>query len=215
MLALTKHIFIVITLNCILFYLCYLRSHTIKNILILLLISNFLLFYGTLFIFNSFNYKIHLPLHLCYLTEFLILLSILFRNKLLYPWLLLNSILGGTIGMINTNLTTSSLAIEVLHYYLSHFNLLLFAILIFKTNFYLTKSKLVRSIVLNAMAFISIIFFNFRFNTNYWFTVKKPEGLNLSFIFPEWPYYLLVLIAIGLSFYIFSYSLFLKNKVKA
>tara|TARA_B100000579_G_scaffold228216_1_gene186873 strand:+ start:288 stop:692 length:405 start_codon:yes stop_codon:yes gene_type:complete len=134
---------------------------------------------------------------------------------LLYPWLLLNSILGGTIGMINTNLTTSSLAIEVLHYYLSHFNLLLFAILIFKTNFYLTRIKLVRSIALNAIAFIFIIFFNFRFNTNYWFTVKKPDGLNLSFIFPEWPYYLLVLIAIGLSFYIFSYSILLKSKVKA
>ncbi len=215
MLALTKHIIIIIALNCILFYLYYLRSRTIKKILILLLISNFLLFYGTLFIFNSFNYKTHLPLHLCYLTESLIFLSILFSNKLLYPWLLLNSMLGGTIGMINTNLTTNSLTIEVVHYYLSHFNLLLFTILIFKTNFYLTKIKLFRSIAINTIAFVFIIFFNFRYNTNYWFTVKKPAGLNLSFIFPEWPYYLLVLIAIGLSFYILTYSLLLKRKIKA
>ena len=215
MLALTKHIIIIIALNCILFYLYYLRSRTIKKILILLLISNFLLFYGTLFIFNSFNYKTPLPLHLCYLTESLIFLSILFSNKLLYPWLLLNSMLGGTIGMINTNLTTNSLTIEVVHYYLSHFNLLLFTILIFKTNFYLTKIKLFRSIAINTIAFVFIIFFNFRYNTNYWFTVKKPAGLNLSFIFPEWPYYLLVLIAIGLSFYILTYSLLLKRKIKA
>tara|TARA_Y100001970_G_scaffold270583_1_gene364656 strand:- start:776 stop:1150 length:375 start_codon:yes stop_codon:yes gene_type:complete len=123
--------------------------------------------------------------------------------------------LGGTIGMINTNLTTNSLTIEVVHYYLSHFNLLLFTILIFKTNFYLTKIKLFRSIAINTIAFVFIIFFNFRYNTNYWFTVKKPAGLNLSFIFPEWPYYLLVLIAIGLSFYILTYSLLLKRKIKA
>ena len=91
------------------------------------LFINFLSFYGFLLFLGEFNYQNHLPLHLCYLTELFIFLSLLFKTKILYPWLVLNSLGGGITGFINSNLPENSLIIENIHLHLSHFNLLFFS----------------------------------------------------------------------------------------
>ena len=94
----------------------------LKKILFYLLIFNFISFYLTLFVTGTFNYKFHLPLHLCYITEFVILMSFLLKSDRLYPWLVLNSMLGGFVGLVNSNLPFGSSAVEYVHFYLSHFS---------------------------------------------------------------------------------------------
>jgi len=33
------------------------------------------------------------------------------------------------------------------------------------------------------------------------FTFKKPEGVNFTLLMPDWPYYFLIMLLIGLIFY--------------
>ena len=208
------HFFITGFLSVVLCFIFFYNKNPkiLYSVIIGLLILNFFTFNIYLIKTNNFNYKIHLPLHLCYLTEFGILVSVFFKSRFFNSWLLLNSLGGGITGFLNSNLSDGSLFIEYTHLYLSHFNLILFAIFLYKSKFFISKSDLIYSVFLNTIIFISVVFLNIVLGSNYWFTEYKPGGLNLTLFLPGWPYYLFILIVIGLISYYFTYKIFLKNK---
>ena len=105
-----------------------------------------------------------------------------------------------------------ALYIEYIHLYLSHFNLLLFSIIMFKKKFIIQKKDLYKSIILNASIFFTIIWINNLIGSNYWFTLEKPPGTNLTNILPDWPGYLIVMVAIGILSYIMTYRMFKLNR---
>ena len=193
------------------FYFKVKNTSILNKILKFLLIINFTTFNIYLIYNGSFDFNIHLPLHLCYLTEWGIFLSLIFNTKYLYSLLALNALGGGITGFTNSNLTNESLIIEHIHLYLSHFNLLLFSIIVYKDNLVISKTNLINSIILNAIIFFSIFYYNHVFSSNYWFTHNRPEGQNLTQLLPDWPYYLLCLIAIGITSFLLTYALFQKN----
>ena len=182
------------------------------KLLTALIILNLLTFNIYLLVGDMYNYKIHLPFHLCYLTQLGILISIIFRTQEWYPWLLLNSVGGGLAGFLNSNLDGNSQLIEHWYLYLSHFNLLLFSIFLYKTKFIITKSAFLKSVLFNSLIFMFVILFNINFDSNYWFTSNPPPGINLSIVLPEWPYGLFIIILLGLVSYYFTFKLFSKNK---
>ena len=88
------------------------NSDILKKNLFLLIGINLLSFNTYLLFTNNFNSSIHLPLHLCYITQIGIFISMIFNNQLFYPWLLLNSFGGGVTGFLNSNLGTEAIFIE-------------------------------------------------------------------------------------------------------
>ena len=214
----SNHFFITSILSLILFFIFFKNKNPqrLYKLLTFLLVLNISTFNCYLIYSGNYDFKVHLPLHLCYLTEIGILLSIFFKTEYYYGWLLLNSLGGGLSGFLNSNLEADSLFIEYLHLYLSHFNLLLFSIFVYKSKFILTKNTLIKSTLFNAFIFLLIVIFNIFFSSNYWFTRFKPPGVNLTKILPGFPYYLLVLVIIGLISYYCTFKLFSKHrKIKA
>ena len=209
-----NHFFISGILTFILYIIFYKikESQRLYTLITILLVFNFSIFNIYLLSTGTFNYKIHLPLHLCYLTELGILISIIFKTQYLYSWLILNSLGGGITGFTNSNLPEESMFIEYVHLYLSHFNLLLFTIIAYRIKFTISKVSFLKSTLFNLVIFITIFCFNLFVGSNYWFTNRKPMGLNLTLIFPDWPYYLLGLIMIGLISYYLTFRLFSRFK---
>ena len=209
-----NHILICILLTIILAAIFFIVKDTkhLNSVLFILLASNFLSFNYLLITTNNFDFSTHLPLHLCYLTEVVILCSYFFNLKFLFPWLILNSLGGGITGFTNSNLDQDVHIIEYIHLYLSHFNLLLFSIIMFKKKFIIQKIDLYKSIILNASIFFTIIWINNLIGSNYWFTLEKPPGTNLTNILPDWPGYLIVMVAIGILSYIVTYKIFKLNQ---
>ncbi len=209
-----NHFIITGCLTILLFVISYKNKNPQKlyNLLTILLIFNILTFNIYLILTNGYNYKTHLPIHLCYLTEVGILLSIIFKIKYFYPWLTLNSVGGGLAGFLNSHLTDNSVFIEYIYLYISHFNLFLFAIFLYKTKFIITKSDLLKSIMFNALVFTLVVFFNAIFDTNYWFTRTKPDGINIATIFPEWPAGFVIILLLGFICYYCTFKIFAKNK---
>ena len=70
---------------------------------------------------------------------------------------------------------------------------------------------LVSSIVKTALLLIFAILFNNLFGTNYWFTVEKPDGSNLTLLFPESPWHLYILVVLGLLIYLSTYGIYKYN----
>ena len=211
---LRNHIFICIFLAIILAAIFFIVKDTkhLNSILLISLVSNFLSFNYILINTNNFDFSVHLPLHLCYLTEAIILCTYFFNLNFLLPWLILNSLGGGITGFTNSNLDQNVHIIEYIHLYLSHFNLLLFSIIMFKKKFIIQKIDLYKSIILNASIFFTIIWINNLIGSNYWFTLEKPPGTNLTNILPDWPGYLIVMVAIGILSYIVTYRIFKLNQ---
>ena len=46
-----------------------------------------------------------------------------------------------------------------------------------------------------------IVIINLILGSNYMFTFEKPSGINFTLLMPEWPYYFIVMLFIGLIFY--------------
>ena len=211
---LRNHILICIFLAIILAAIFYLVKDTkhLNSILFISLVSNFLSFNYIMINTNNFDFSSHLPLHLCYLTEAIILCTYFFNLNFLLPWLILNSLGGGITGFTNSNLDQDVHIIEYIHLYLSHFNLLLFSIIMFKKKFIIQKIDLYKSIILNASILFTIIWINNLIGSNYWFTLEKPPGTNLTNILPDWPGYLIVMVVIGILSYIVTYKIFKLNQ---
>ena len=206
----SNHYFISILLTIILFVILFFGedNNKIYRLLLFLISFTLLVFNSYLILTNSFNLKTHLPLHLCYITQLGIFLSIIFKSNFIYPWLLLNSLGGGITGLLNSDLDSDALFIELLYFYMSHFNILLFAIFLWKENYVIKKTDFFKSIFFNSTIFIFVIFLNIFLGSNYWFTKDKPSGINLTNILPEWPYYLIIMIFIGIVSYCITYKLF-------
>tara|TARA_B100001540_G_C15645749_1_gene568763 strand:- start:217 stop:864 length:648 start_codon:yes stop_codon:yes gene_type:complete len=215
MLNINSHFFISGILSIILLLIYFnIKNHkSLYNLLKITLIVNFSTFYLSLFYLDIFDYKIHLPIHLCYLTELGILISLILKIKNFYPLLALNSLGGGITGFTNSNLMKNAHFIEHTHLYLSHFNLLFFFVIVYKEKLFISKHNFIKSIILNGLLFFIAFIFNYFFNSNYWFTRHRPPGMNLTNLLPEWPYYLLGLIIIGLGSYYLTFRLLYKNKV--
>ena len=147
-----------------------------------------------------------LPIHLCYLTEIMIFANVAFNIKIDTNLIYLNSVVGGIAGLLNNNLTSDMQSIFFLHHYMAHFILALFVIQ-FYDRIILSLRVLISSIIKTASLLIFAILFNNIFGTNYWFTVEKPEGNNLTLLFPESPWHLYLLIALGLLIYISMYNI--------
>ena len=188
------------------------NTKILNKILFFSLIINFISYYLVLIINNSFDFRTHLPIHLCYITELGILISFILKNKTFYPVLALNSLGGGISGLTNSNLVVSSYWIEFFHLYLSHTNLIFFFIILHKEKFTINKKMFSISILINALIFCFAFVFNKMFGSNYWFTASKPEGKNLTLLFSDWPDYLIGLIVIGLFSYLVTYMILKKNK---
>ncbi len=188
------------------------KTTTLYKILFFSLLINFLSFYLTLISNNLFDFTIHLPIHLCYFTELGILISLIFKNKKFYPILALNSLGGGISGLTNSNLVLNSYWIEFSHLYLSHINLIFFFIIVYKERFTINKKMFSTSILINGSVFFFSAIFNKIFGSNYWFTVSRPEGKNLTLLFSDWPDYLIGLIIIGLFSYYATFIILKKNR---
>ena len=188
------------------------NTKILNKILFFSLIINFISYYLVLIINNSFDFRTHLPIHLCYITELGILISFILKNKTFYPVLALNSLGGGISGLTNSNLVVSSYWIEFFHLYLSHTNLIFFFIILYKEKFTINKKMFSISILINALIFCFAFVFNKMFGSNYWFTASKPEGKNLTLLFSDWPDYLIGLIVIWLFSYLVTYMILKKNK---
>jgi len=189
------------------------NSIDFETLILPICIFDLITYYYYVISFEPENLISLLPFHLCFLTEIMIFLKILFNFQINLNFIFLNSVVGSIAGLVNNNLTSDMHYIFFLHHYLAHFVLAVFAIVNLDKvilEYRDLKLSVFKTSLLLAFAFI----FNTIFGTNYWFTSEKPYGNNLSLLFPDRPWYLVILILLGLLIYLITFLSLKLNRKK-
>jgi len=182
---------------------------------------------GYLVVFNEIVFQLYmvyyeiwslntsLPLELCYISALLIPIYARNRdNRDLKNWFFFAGFGGSLFAFINTNLSEQEHIYVSIHYFFAH-GLVIFVMLSIVLDGYRPVWKdYFNTIKWTTILVVIIIIINLLLGSNYMFTFEKPAGVNFTLLMPDWPYYYLIMLFIGLSFYtvMMTVSHFLTNK---
>lgn len=156
----------------------------ITKSLAIILLLNMIILYISSFYFHNFNYKTMLPLHLCYLANYLYIYLILFNKEKYYKYLYILGFLGPIPAIIFFDVRSVFESFNFYLYIISHHIFLIGTFLTF--YLYPTKIKLKDllklGIILNILYFL-IGIFNKIYHTNYFFSDSIPAFIKNSLPF--------------------------------
>ena len=141
----------------------------------IILLLNMIILYVSSFYYHTFDYKTMLPLHLCYLSNYLYIFVVLLNREKWYPYLYFLAFLGPIPAINFFDVPSVWESFNFYLYIISHHLLVLMGLF----TFYLYPKKinlkhLVKLfVVLNILYFLMNIF-NIYFHTNYFFTGSIP-----------------------------------------
>jgi len=182
---------------------------------------------GYLVIFNEVVFQIYmvyygiwspstsLPMEMCYISALLIPVYASDQdNRTLKSWFYFAGFSGSLFAFINTNLSEMQHIYVSIHYFFAH-GLVIFIMLSIVMDGYRPKwSDYFNAIKWTTVLVVSIIIVNLLLGSNYMFTFEKPEGVNFTLLMPDWPYYFLIMLLIGLVCYtlMMLFGSLIKNK---
>ena len=181
----------------------------LNKIIPTIIFLNELIFISYLIYTDKFRIQQHLPLEMCYINNILIMISL--SKNFFHPYFHFSSIFCGLCGILCHNLVSYDPVIYS-HFVVSHVILVLYFVFSYQSYLNLTKKEFKISIYYTTILLLIVFFINKLLGSNYWFMFYKPDGPNLTIIFPEWPFYFIVLLVLG--FLTYS-TVFIVNKNKS
>ncbi len=167
-----------------------------------LVVFNEIVFQAYMVYYGIWSLKTSLPMEMCYLSALLIPIYSKNRHlRLLKTWFFFAGFGGSLFAFINTNLSEMEHIYVSIHYFFAH-GLVIFVMLSIVADGYRPKwEDYFIAIKWTTVLVIFIILINLVLDSNYMFTFEKPAGVNFTLLMPDWPYYFLIMLCIGLSFY--------------
>ena len=167
-----------------------------------LVVFNEIVFQAYMVYYGIWSLKTSLPMEMCYLSALLIPIYSKNRHlRLLKTWFFFAGFGGSLFAFINTNLSEMEHIYVSIHYFFAH-GLVIFVMLSIVADGYRPKwEDYFIAIKWTTVLVVFIILTNIVLDSNYMFTFEKPAGVNFTLLMPDWPYYFLIMLCIGLSFY--------------
>jgi len=167
-----------------------------------LVIFNEIAFQFNMVYYGIWSLKTSLPLEMCYLSALLIPIYNRYKHiRSLKTWFFFAGFGGSLFAFINTNLSESEQIYMSVHYFFAH-GLVIFVMISIVIDGYRPRwEDYFDAIKLTTILTASIVIINLVLNSNYMFTFEKPSGVNFTILMPDWPYYFLIMLIIGLIFY--------------
>lgn len=140
-----------------------------------ILLSNMLIYYGSKIIEGTWNFKVHLPLHFCFISGFLFMFALYTNNKKLFRTTYFFSFAGPLPAILLPDLTCGMDRFIFWQFFISHHIFLLFSVY----TYYVLDWKIEKGDAKRAFFHANIIFalvflFNQIFKTNYIMTENLP-----------------------------------------
>ncbi len=174
-----------------------------------LVVFNELAFQVSMFYYGSWSHTTSLPLEMCYISALLI--PVYNRNKhsrILQNWFFFAGFGGSLFAFINTNLSQMDQIYISIHYFFAHGLVIFIMLSIVIDGYRPTWYDYLDAIKWTTFLVLIIISINYVIGSNYMFTFDKPEGVNFTLLMPDWPYYFIIMLFIGICFYTLMMILF-------
>jgi hypothetical integral membrane protein (TIGR02206 family) len=181
-------------------------SEKLKKIIIqttsYLVIFNEIAFQFNMLVYGIWSYKTSLPLEMCYISALLIpFYSKNINSRLLKNWFFFAGFCGSLFAFINTNLSEFEQIYISIHYFFAHGLVIFVAFSIIVDGYRPSWKDYFEIIQWTSGLVVFILTINIILGSNYMFTFDKPNGVNFTLLMPEWPYYFLIMLLIGLISY--------------
>lgn len=162
------------------------KKRTISLVLISILFANMTIYYSSLVYYRSYDWKVNLPLHFCFISGYLFMYAIL-RNKInMYKKVYLFAFLGPLPAILFPDLKSSFDAFIFYQFVISHHLFLLSSLFIYYAyNVNIKFKDLIQSFVIGLTIFAAMYIFNKIFGTNYIMQKKLPDHILVLFPFLE------------------------------
>jgi hypothetical integral membrane protein (TIGR02206 family) len=180
-------------------------SRAVRVALALLLLLCTILYYGRYAALGEQMFPGHLPLELCDVSLWLVILALLTLKPAVFDVAYYFALAGASMSLLTPSLTEPSLFLSV-QFFADH-GLLVTSIL------YLVWSRQARprpGSVVRAMLVFNILLaligtFDFIFKTNYMFLRAKPETVSLLTFLGPWPWYILAGDSVAFTLFLILY----------
>lgn len=169
------------------------KSRRILKIIAIILLLNMLIYtFGNLY-FGSFDYKEHLPLHLCFIANYMFIFALLFNKDNILKITILLSFLGPIPAILWPNLVSTIDNFNFWQYVISHHVFISASLFSYYALGYEVKFKdLVKTFFLVNALILIMYPFNVKFDMNYIFSTKIPD--NVTALYPWLKYFPPVLV---------------------
>ena len=165
-------------------------------------VANEIIFQLLLLYFNNWSFQVSLPLEMCYISALIIpFYNYNKNNRDLKNWLFFAGFGGSFFAFINTNLEDGEMVYTFIHYFIAHGLILIVVISLIIDGYRPAWKDYFKTIKWTTLLVTIMILINNILGSNYMFTQNKPPGVTFTELMPEWPYYFLIMLVIGLVAY--------------
>lgn len=187
------------------------KRKVLKIIAIIMLI-NMLIYNITPHIFGYFDYKIHLPFQLCFISGYIFMFAILFKKDSLLKLTLFLSFIGPIPAILWPDMPSTFDDFNFWKYFISHHIFICASFFsYFALNYKVGLKDIIRAFLFANMLIFIMMPFNHLFNMNYIYSSEIPANIVEMYPFiANFPPFLVIEIT-GLIIAIFLYQLIRKR----
>ena len=183
-----QHI-ICLSLLLIIFTIIVLNKNKISNltlkikdkvsfICILVMFINMVLYYGSKVVYGTFNWKVDLPFHLCFISNFLFMYTVIKKNDKLYKWVYFLAFIGPLPAILWPDNPSGYNSFNYYHQFFSHhFYLLSNMFVLYAYNWKIAKKDMLLAYLYTSLIFWFFVLFNYIFGTNYIMSSNLPPHI--------------------------------------
>ena len=176
--------FLLIILTSIIVYIIYKFRNDIRNIkmkkkiryvIALIMFLNMTIYYGAYVYYGVYNWKVHLPLHLCFISGYLFMYALVCNNIKLRKLAYFMAFIGPLPAIIWSDLNSVDSFVFIQFIISHHFFLCVNLFVYYMDNLSINISDVKKVFVFVNTIFIVMLIFNVIMNTNYIMTKSFPE----------------------------------------
>ena len=159
----------------------------VRIVMAALYLVNMLVFYGVFLVKGIYDWHIHLPLHLCFLTNFAFIYILLTGNRRLFQIVFFFTWVGPLPAMLMPNTPMRFDRFLTYHFAISHHLLLLMGLYcLFVLGWQVEWRDVGRAFLAGNVVFLAVFAFNAVFGTNYIMTTRLPAHIIAMLPFLRW-----------------------------
>lgn len=176
------------------------KSKKVLKVIAIILLINMIIFTLGFLYYGVFDYKRHLPLHLCFIANYMFMYGILFEKEWILKYTIFLSFIGPIPAILWPDFISTIDNFEWWQYVISHHVFIIASFFsYYALNYKIEKKNFIKVFVFTNFLMLLMYPFNIMFNTNYIFSTEIPE--NVMLLYPWLKYFppMLTLEVVGLS----------------
>ncbi len=164
------------------------KSKKILKIIAIILLLNMIIFTVGFLYYGVFDYKKHLPFHLCFIANYMFMYGILCEKEWILKYTIFLCFIGPIPAILWPDFISTIDNFEWWQYVLSHHLFILSSFFsYYALNYKIEKKDFIKTFVLTNFLMLIMYPFNLLFDTNYIFSTSIPD--NVMALYPWLKYF--------------------------